>query len=97
MKRIVILSIIVMLAQVPAHAQLGGLIQKAATKTTKVLEKKADSVINSAMDKQLDKQRQSRQTTAKQETTEEEELSYAAIMRKMPALPKHRLAASNAW
>ena len=87
MKRIVILSIIVMLAQVPAHAQLGGLIQKAATKTTKVLEKKADSVINSAMDKQLDKQRQSRQTTAKQEATEEEELSYAAIMRKMPALP----------
>ena len=56
MKRIVILSIIVMLAQVPAHAQLGGLIQKAAAKTTKVLEKKADSVINSAMDKQLDKQ-----------------------------------------
>ena len=87
MKRIVILLIIVMLVQVPAYAQLGGLLQKAATKTTKVLEKKADSVMNSAIDKQLDKQRQSRQTTAKQEATEEEELSYAAIMRKMPAVP----------
>ena len=87
MKRIVILSIILLLAQMPAHAQLGGLIQKAAAKTTKVLEKKADSVINSAIDKQLDKQHQSSQTTAKQEAAQEEEQSYAAIMRKMPALP----------
>ena len=87
MKKIVLLSLILMLVQVPAYAQLGSLIQKAATKTTQVLEKKADSVINSAMDKQLDKQRQSRQAATEQEATEEEELSYAAIMRKMPALP----------
>ena len=66
MKRIVILSIIVMLAHVPSDAQLGGLLQKAATKTTKVLEKKVDSVANAAIDKQLDKQRQSRQTTTNQ-------------------------------
>ncbi len=86
MKRLVLLSIIVMLACVPAQAQLGGLLQKAATKTVKAIEKKADSVAGAAIEKQLDK-RQPRQPAAKPEAVEEEEMSYAAIMRKMPELP----------
>ena len=76
-----------MLAHVPSYAQLGGLLQKAATKTTKVLEKKVDSVANAAIDKQLDKQRQSRQTTTNQVASEEEEMSYASLMRRLPELP----------
>ncbi len=87
MKKIVILSIIMMLAYVPAQAQLGGLLQKAANRTAKVLEKKVDSVANAAIEQQMSKQRQSNQATAKQEVAAEEELTYDAIMRKMPELP----------
>ena len=91
MKKIVILSLIMMLAYAPTHAQLGGLIQKAAAKTAKTLEKKTDSVANvaaSALEKQFDKQRQSRQeTTATKQAAETEPVGYADLMRQMPALP----------
>ena len=77
------------LASVSAYAQLGGLIQKAAAKTAKAIEKKADSVANvatSALDKQFEKQRQSRQQTTTQ-LADEEEVSLASLMRQMPELP----------
>ena len=89
MKKIVLLSFIMVLASVPTYAQLGSLIQKAANKTAKVIEKKADSVANvatSALDKQFDKQRQSSQQATAQQA-EEEEMSYATLMRKVPELP----------
>ena len=78
-----------LLASVPTHAQLGGLIQKAAAKTAKTIEKKADSVANaaaSALDMQFDKQRQSRQQATAQQAGEEE-MSYATLMRQLPELP----------
>ena len=89
MKKIVLLSFVLLLAQLPAHAQLGSLIQKAATKTAKVIEKTADSVANSAtsaLDKQFEKQRQSRQTATAQEAVEEKD-SYESLMRQLPELP----------
>ena len=91
MKKIVFLSLIMMLAYAPAHAQLGGLIQKAAAKTAKSLEKKTDSVANAAataLEKQFDKQRQSRQeTTATKQAAEAEPVGYADLMRQLPELP----------
>ena len=89
MKKIVLLSLVMLLASVPTHAQLGGLIQKAAAKTAKTIEKKADSVANaaaSALDMQFDKQRQSRQQATAQQAGEEE-MSYATLMRQLPELP----------
>ena len=89
MRKIVLLSLIMVLASVSAYAQLGGLIQKAAAKTAKAIEKKADSVANvatSALDKQFEKQRQSRQQTTTQ-LADEEEVSLASLMRQMPELP----------
>lgn len=89
MRKIVLLFLMVVLVQLPARAQLGSLIQKAATKTVKAIEKTADSVSNaatSALDKQFEKQRQSRQASNVQATADEEG-GYAAIMRRMPELP----------
>lgn len=77
------------LASVPTYAQLGGLIQKAAARTVKTIEKKTDSVASaatSALDKQLEKQHQSRQQASSQ-PAEEEELTLASLMRQMPELP----------
>ena len=89
MRKIVLLSLIMVLASVSAYAQLGGLIPKAAAKTAKAIEKKADSVANvatSALDKQFEKQRQSRQQTTTR-LADEEEVSLASLMRQMPELP----------
>ena len=91
MKKIVLLSLIMVLAQMPCRAQLGGLLQKAANKTAKVISGAADSVANaatSALDKQFEKQRQQRQeAAATQQAADEEPATYAALMRQMPELP----------
>lgn len=89
MKRIVVLLLILLLSQMPLHAQWGSLIQKAATKTAKTIEKKADSVANAAsaaLDRQVEKRLQARQAASdnKQESAEN---SYGALMRQMPDLP----------
>lgn len=89
MKKIVLFALMAVIASVPSYAQLGSLIQKAATKTAKVIEKKADSVANiatSALDKQFEKQHQSRQQATAQQS-DDEELSYATLMKQVPELP----------
>ncbi|MBQ6068620.1 MAG: hypothetical protein IJK84_03880 [Bacteroidales bacterium] len=89
MKRIVVLLLILLLSQMPLHAQWGSLIQKAATKTAKTIEKKADSVANAAsaaLDRQVEKRLQARQA-ASDNQQESAENSYGALMRQMPDLP----------
>lgn len=81
--------LILLLSQMPLHAQWGSLIQKAATKTAKTIEKKADSVANAAsaaLDRQVEKRLQARQA-ASDNQQESAENSYGALMRQMPDLP----------
>ena len=91
MKKVLLLSMLLAFASVPTQAQLGSLIQKAASKTTsKLMDKATDSIANAASNaitKQFDRQRQNHQEPTTSQNVAEEELTYSSIMRQMPELP----------
>ena len=99
MKKVVFLSILLVFAFMPAQAQLGSLIQKAASKTTsKLMDKAADTIANAAsnaISRQFDKTRQNRQENTQVQTTTTEEETYASVMRQLPDLPTEQQLCSH--
>ena len=99
MKKVVLLSILLVFAFLPAQAQLGSLIQKAASKTTsKLMDKAADTIANAAsnaISRQFDKTRQNRQENTQAQTTTTEEETYASVMRQLPDLPTEQQLCSH--
>ena len=87
MKRILLLSLAMVFVYYPANAQWGSLIQKAAEKTTKAIEKKIDSVATSAINNQVEKRSQSSQQAPADQVSSAEDATYASLFKQMPALP----------
>lgn len=92
MKKFIIASLCLTFFCVPAQAQLGNLLQKAAKKTTeKVSEKIADQAADAAakaLEEKMNQNKQEQKTDNQQQTaTAAEPLTFAGLMGQVPELP----------
>ena len=92
MKKIVIITLCFSLFCVPVQAQLGGLLQNAAKKTTeKVTEKLADQAAEAAskaLEEKMNQNQPQKPTDSRQSTASTaDQLTYAGLMGQVPELP----------